>query len=159
MSIGDLIGEMNSLRKDYNLCKSELSKMKNDQSSKRVTRSMAKKIDDEGEVEDPRKALFAAIKARAPKEEKAPPADPRQALFAAIKNRKQDTSEGSDETDTCKTEYTPGVQRLQDFLNHSKTVLSLAESDQDAAIRACKVRHVLSCLNHFTCSSILIFYS
>ena len=124
MSIDDLIGEMNSLRKDNNLCKSELSQMKNDQSSNRVTSTMVKKINDESKVEDPRKALFAAIKARA--EEKAAPG-------------KRDTSEGSDETDTCKADYTLGVQRLQDFLNHSKTVLSLAESDQDAAVEACKV--------------------
>jgi hypothetical protein len=130
---------MNSLRKDYNLCKTELTKMKNDQSSKRVTRSMATKITDDSEVEDPRKALFAAIKARAPKEASAPPTDPRQALFAAIKSRKQDTSVANDETNDSNTEYSPGVQRLQDFINHSKAILSLAESDQDAAIRACKV--------------------
>ena len=143
---------MNSLRKDYNLCKSELTKMKNDQSSKRVTRSMAKKINDESEVEDPRKALFAAIKARVPKEtEEGTSVDPRQVLFAAIKNRKQETSEGNNETDASNTDYTPGVQRLQDFLNHSKTVLSLADSDQDAAIRACKARRILFfCFNNFT---------
>ena len=139
LSIGDLITEMNSLRKDYNLCKAELTKMKSDQSSKRVTRSMAKKINDESEVEDPRKALFAAIKARAPKEEP-PSADPRQALFAAIKNRKQDAQEDNAEANDSNTEYTPGVKRLQNFINHSKTVLSLADGDQDAAIRACKVR-------------------
>ena len=129
---------MNNLRKDYNLCKSELTKMKNDQSSKRVTRSMAKKINEESEVEDPRKALFAAIKARAPKED-SPPADPRQALFAAIKSRKQDVPQDNEVTDS-NTDYSPGVKRLQGFLNHSKAVLSLADSDQDTAIRACKVK-------------------
>lgn len=137
---------MNILHKNYDLCKSELTKMKNDQSSKRVTRSMARKIHEESEVEDPRKALFAAIKARAPKED-SPSADPRQALFAVIKSRKQDVSEDTGENDS-KTEYSPGVKRLQDFLNHSKTALSLADSDQDASIRACKVR--LSIAQQFT---------
>ena len=141
LSIGDLMSEMNSLRKDYNLCKTELTKMKNDQSSKRVTRSMAKKINNESKAEDPRKALFAAITARASKKEE-PAADPRQALFAAIKSRKQEQAEDTDESnDTADTEYTPGVKRLQDFLHQSKTVISLADSDQDAAIRACTVCH------------------
>ena len=118
LSIGDLISEMNSLRKDYNLCKTELTKMKNDQSSKRVTRSMAKKINNESEAEDPRKALFAAITARATKKEE-PAADPRQALFAAIKSRKQESAEDNNESiDTADTEYTPGVKRLQDFLSY-----------------------------------------
>ena len=113
--------------------------MKNDQSSKRVTRSMAKKIEKESEVEDPRKALFAAIKARATKEsEDVSQVDPRQALFAAIKSRKQ-SDELDDSNDVDNTEYSRGVERLQDFLNHSKAVLSLADRDQDEAIRACKV--------------------
>lgn len=130
---------MNSLRKDCNLCKTELTKLKNDQSSKRVTRSMPRKINNESEVDDPRRALFAAIKSRVPKEEASPP-DPRQALFAAIKSRKENASGDLDGTNEPNIEYTPGVQRLQDFLSHSKTVLSLADADQDAAIRACKVR-------------------
>ncbi|KAL3786593.1 hypothetical protein HJC23_008189 [Cyclotella cryptica] len=141
LSIGDLISEMNSLRKDYNLCKTELTKMKNEQSSKRVTRSMAKKIHDESEVEDPRNALFAAIKARGSKENDgtAENNDPRQALFAAIKNRKkQNEPDEDDKSPASSIEYSRGVQRLQDFLNHSKTVLSFADCDQDAAIRACK---------------------
>jgi hypothetical protein len=138
---------MKTLHNDYNLCKTELTKMKNDQSSKRVTRSMAKKIDKESEVEDPRKALFAAIKARAPKEtnEEAPkPMDPRQALFAAIKNRKNQDENDDDGSPPSNVEYSKGVQRLQEFVNHSKTVLSLADRDKDAAVRACKVR----CCSH-----------
>ncbi len=99
---------------------------------------MTNKVDEESEVEDPRKALFAAIKSRVPKEE-TPPPDPCQALFAAIKSRKENAPGDSIDTSGSNKDYTPGVQRLQDFLNHSKTVLSLANADQDAAVRACKV--------------------
>ena len=123
--------------------------MKSDQSSKRVTRSMAKKINNESEVADPRKALFAAIQARGAKEEapKSPEvADPRQALFAAIKNRqkKESSAEDDEGSSPSDVEYTPGVHRLQEFVNKSAAVLSLAAQDQDAAIRACKVRCRLS---------------
>lgn len=119
--------------------------MKRDQSSKRVTRSMSKTIKDEGEVDDPRKALFAAIQSRGDPEKKkdvSPPPDPRQALFAAIKNKNKEggaTSDKDGDTLPSDVTYTPGVHRLQKFLNHSKTALSLAERDQDAATRACKV--------------------
>ena len=114
---------MNTLRKEYKLCKAELTKMKSDQSSKRVTRSMAKKINNESEVPDPRKALFAAIQARGAKEEapKSPEvADPRQALFAAIKNRQKKESSAEDDEDSSPsdvvldTTYTlspPGLAR------------------------------------------------
>ena len=105
--------------------------MKRDQSSKRVTRSMSKKIKDESDVGDPRKALFAAIQT----------SDPRQALFAAIKNKKKDESTDKDCTtqESSNVKYTPGVHRLSKFLIQSKSMLSRAEKDQDAAIRACKV--------------------
>ena len=136
---------MTTLRKDYQLCKTELTKMKNDQSSKRVTRSMAKKIKDQCEVEDPRKALFAAIKSRGAQErddstKSEENTDPRQALFAAIKSRnKQEVSNEESISSPSNVEYSRGVRRLEDFLDHARTVLSLAEQDQDAAIRACKV--------------------
>jgi len=145
--IGDLIGEMTTLRNDYKLCKTELTSMKRDQSSKRVTRSMTKKIIDESEVGDPRKAMFAAIQARKAKHDSPqlePPvsADPRQALFAAITSKKNSATATSDNNDdspaSSDVKYSPGVHRLQKFLSHSKTILSLAERDQDAAIRACK---------------------
>ena len=120
--------------------------MKRDQSSKRVTRSMSKKIKDESETADPRKALFAAIQSKGGglKEKKAPESsDPMQALFAAIKNKDKGNAAIADkdcESAPCDVKYSPGVHRLQKFLNHSKTILSLAEHDQDAAIRTCKVR-------------------
>lgn len=102
--------------------------MKRDQSSKRVTRSMSKKIKDESDVGDPRKALPET-------------SDPRQALFAAIKNKKKDESTDKDCTtqESSNVKYTPGVHRLSKFLIQSKSMLSRAEKDQDAAIRACKV--------------------
>ncbi len=116
--------------------------MKRDQSSKRVTRSMPKKIKNESEVDDPRKALFAAIQSRKKEESpKKPHTDPRQALFAAIKNQTKGESPGKDcDSSASEVTHTPGVHRLQKFLSHSKSVLSMAERDQDAAIRACKVR-------------------
>ena len=101
---------MNTLQKNYKLCKTELTSMKRDQSSKR-------------EEEEPPK-----------------PADTRQAMFAAIKNQKKGVPESIDkDSDSSTVKYTPGVHRLQKFLDQSKTTLSLAERDQDAAIRACKV--------------------
>ena len=134
---------MTTLRNDYKLCKTELASMKRDQSSKRVTRSMSKKIKDDSNDDDPRKALFAAIQSRG----KPPPpatSDPRQALFAAIKNKNNDESsdkEDASSTPSSDVKHSPGVQRLQKFLSHSKTILSLAERDQDAAVRACKVSY------------------
>jgi hypothetical protein len=127
---------------------------------------MAKKINGDSEIEDPRKALFAAIKSRGSEENDAATGneDPRKALFSAIKNRKkQDVPDDDDESPASNLEYSRGVQRLQDFLNHSKTVLSLADCDQDAAIRACKVwiflfsvnSHTPFCPSHITVNSLL----
>lgn len=139
LSIGDLMNNLTLLRNDYKLCKSELTSMKRDQSSKRLTRSMSKKIEDEISINDhPRGALFAEIKSRSSKYEDD---DPRNALFAAIKNKQIPQSADIDEESPT---YTPGVHRLQIFLNESKSTLALAEKDQDAAIRACKVCTVLS---------------
>ncbi|KAL9184842.1 hypothetical protein ACHAXT_002619 [Thalassiosira profunda] len=147
LPIGDLVGDMDGLRAEYKLCKAELAGMKRDQSSKRVTRSMSKKMADEGEGGDPRKALFAAIQARGAGEEAAPKSppkeeggDPRQALFAAIKNRTTGASpdEEGDSPAKSNAKHTPGVHRLSKFLLHSRETLSLAGQDQDAAIRACK---------------------
>lgn len=140
------MSDVNTLRNNYKLCKTELTSMKRDQSSKRVTRSMSKKIDEESKVaDDPRKALFAAIQSRGSKkeDESSPSSDPRQALFDAIKNQKK--GEPTNAGDGCSSptsdvKYTPGVHRLQKFLIHSKAILAAAEKDQDAAVRACKVR-------------------
>jgi len=145
--IGDLIGDMEAFRKDYKLCKTELTSMKRDQSSKRVTRSMTKKIKEEsssGEVNDPRNAMFAAIKAQGVSKEKSDPSkpaessDPMQALFGAIKSRNKSSTTTDTSGDSPPVKYSPGVLRLEEFLTHSKTILSFAEQDQDAATRACK---------------------
>ena len=143
------MGDMTTLRNNYKLCKTELSNMKRDQSSKRVTRSMSKKIKDESEVDDdPRKALFAAIHSLGSKEEKeqspksTESADPRGALFAAITNQtKEETSadSGDNSSPPSDVKHSPGVHRLSKFLTRSKLSLSLAEKDQDSGIRACKV--------------------
>jgi hypothetical protein len=102
---------------------------------------MSKKIGNEISINDhPRGALFAEIKSRSSKNEND---DPRNALFAAIKNKQIPQSADTDEESPT---YTPGVHRLQIFLNESKSTLALAEKDQDAAIRACKVCTVLSCI-------------
>ncbi|KAL3785154.1 hypothetical protein ACHAW5_000186 [Stephanodiscus triporus] len=140
LSIGDLMNDMNSLRNNYELCKSELITMKRDQSSNSHTRSMSKKVSDK--VDDPRTALFAAIQSRGSKKNGESPSsssDPRQALLAAIKNKKSaDTTETHGESPASDVQYSPGVHRLQRFLNDSKSTLALVEKDQDAAIRACK---------------------
>ena len=64
-----------------------------------------------------------------------------QALFGAIKDRKKgpSTSNNGDSPPPSDVKYSPGVHRLEIFLTHSKTILSFAGQDQDAAIRACKV--------------------
>ncbi|EJK47036.1 hypothetical protein THAOC_34273 [Thalassiosira oceanica] len=142
LSINDLKSDLNTLRNDYKLCKAELSSLKRDQSSKKKSASsLPKKAKDQGEAgPDPRKALFAAIKSRgsqADAKPKAPP-DPRQALFAAIKSKKDNTN-AQEESIESNITYTPGVGKLQSFVDHSKSVLSFTEQDQDAAVRACKV--------------------
>merc|ERR1712194_181209 len=138
LSMGDLMGNMKTLQNDYKLCKTELTGMKRDQSSKRVTRSMTKTMKNESDQGDARQAMFAAIKSRgAPSPENS---DPRQALFTAIQKKGSavpDNTNG-DSSATPKIKDSPGVHRLQQYLTHSKTILSLAERDQDAAIRACK---------------------
>ena len=123
MLIGDLIGEMTTLRNDYKLCKTELTSMKRDQSSKRVARSMSKMIKDESEVDDPRKAKFAAIQARRAKNDSPVSGDPKQALFATIKSKQnraaKRTSDNNDNSPASSdVKYSPGVHRLQKFLSH-----------------------------------------
>ena len=135
------MNEFNSLRNGYKLCKSELTSMKHDQSSKRLTRSTSKKIADENRVDNPRTALFAAIQSQGSKKNAPSSNDPRQALFAAIKNKNNaETAETDEDSPASDVQYSPGVNRLQKFLNYSKSILSLAEKDQDVAVRACKVR-------------------
>ena len=128
--------------------------MKRDQSSKRVTRSMSKQIKDDstGAVVDPRNAMFAAIKSRggskgnndSPKP--AGSGDARQSLLGAITNKKKGAMSDTDgdSSPSYDVKHSPGVHRLQEFLTHSETILSLAEQDQDAAIRACKVCHAFA---------------
>jgi SOS response regulatory protein OraA/RecX len=143
LSISDLMNDVNTLRNDLKLCKNELTSMKRDQSSKRFTRSMSQKMSDENYAEDPKGALFAAIKSRGSEKTNPLPThnDPRQALFAAIKSKKNaDAAETDEESPSSDVLYSPGVHRLQKFLTHSKSILSIAEKDQDAAVRACKVR-------------------
>lgn len=135
------MNDMISLRNDYKLCTKELSSMRRDQRPKRLTKSSTK-VAAGGEVNDPRKALFAAILSRGLKEDDTinHPPDTRKALFAAITKRKVDNDEESDD-DSQETgvQYSSGVQRLQKFLIHSKSILSIADDDLDSAIRACKV--------------------
>ena len=141
LSIGDLMNDMMSIRNDYKLCTKELASMKRDQRSKGSTKT-SMQVTKGGEVEDQRKAMFAAILSRGSKEDGAlkQPPDPRQALFAAIKSRNVDIDAGSeDDTPESGAEYTPGIHRLQKFLIHSKSILYIANEDLDAAIRACKV--------------------
>ena len=137
------MNDVNLLRNDLKLCKNELTSMKRDQTSKRCTRSMSQKMSDENNVDDPTGALFAAIKSRGSKKiNNSSPKnnDPRQALFAAIKNNKNaGAAETDEETPSSDVLYSPGIDRLQKFLTHSKSLLSIAEKDQDAAVRACKV--------------------
>ncbi len=140
LSIGDLMNDMISLRNDYKLCTKELSSMKRDQRSKGLTKTST--IAKGNDVEDPRKALFAAISSRGSKDddtlEQSP--GPRKALFTAITKKKVDNDEEmDDDTSVPGVAYTPGVHRLQRFLIHSKTILSIADEDLDSAIRACKV--------------------
>eukprot|EP00984_Skeletonema_dohrnii_P032541 scaffold26886_cov96-Skeletonema_dohrnii-CCMP3373.AAC.1 len=138
LSINDLCGDVNTLRKNYQLCKTELSSMKKDQAPK-PAKGIPKKMN-EGEAADPRKALFAAIQRRGANDDdnsaKPPPADPRQALFAAIKNKGADASTTTAPGSNIK--YSRGVKRLESFIWKAEASLSLTERDQGAALRACK---------------------
>ena len=107
--------------------------MKRDQSSKRVTRSMSEKMKKESD----KAAMFAAIKSR----EMSTNSDPRHALLAEIQKKKKDSTaaESTHQSSTLSdVKYSPGVYRLQKYLTHAKAMLSLAERDQDAALRACR---------------------
>lgn len=143
MSINDLCGDLNTLRKSYQLCQKELNCMKEDQVSKPSKSSP--KGRNEGKAADPRNALFAAIKALGTSDDDdssklTASIGPRQALFAAIKNKGVESSHISSEAAVSNVKYSRGVQRLETFLCQSERVLSLAERDQNAAVRACKVR-------------------
>lgn len=134
-----------SLRDDFKLCTNELSKMKRDQRLQVLPKTSTKAANG-SERDDPRKALFSAILSRSEEGDKLKlPPDPRKALFAAITKRKADNDdESDDDTADPGVEYTPGVHRLQKFLIHSKSILSIANDDLDSAIRACKVNsHVI----------------
>ena len=131
------MNDMISLRNDYKLCEKELASMKSDQRPKGLPRSTSSKVTKGSELVDPRKALFAAILSRGPKEDDALNQPP---LFSAIKNRRLDNDErNDDDSPETDVEYSPGVYRLQKFLIHSKSILSIADEDLNAAIRACKV--------------------
>lgn len=130
---------MNTLRQNYQLCKTELSNMKRDQAPK-PAKSIANKTN-EVESADPRKALFAAIQKRGANVDNnlsKPPVDPRQALFAAIKNKGADNSNNTSVA-TPYIKYSRGVKKLESFIWKAEATLSLTEREQGAAIRACKV--------------------
>eukprot|EP00986_Skeletonema_menzelii_P006793 scaffold2578_cov136-Skeletonema_menzelii.AAC.9 len=137
LSINDLSGDVSTLRKNYQLCKTELNRMKEDQAPK-PAKGIQKKNEDE--AVDPRKALFAAIQNRGASGDesssKPPNVDPRQALFAAIKNKGADASNTSAPSSNVK--YSRGVKRLESFIWKAESSLSATERDQGAAIRACK---------------------
>ena len=134
MSINDLSGGVNTLRKNYQLCKTELNSMKKDQAPKPAKDAQKK---DEGEAVDPRKALFAAIQNRGTNGDesssKPAPVDPRKALFVFG----AEASNASIPSSNVK--YSRGVKRLESFIWKAEASLSLTERDQGAAIRACKV--------------------
>lgn len=77
------------------------------------TKSAEKKTMDEGEVADPRQALFAAIKKKGSDGDNSSmppvPTDPKQALFAAIKDERAEQSQSktklSDEEDRIASKY------------------------------------------------------
>ena len=134
MSINDLSGEVNTLRKNYQLCKTELNSMKKDQAPKPAKDAQKK---DEGEAVDPRKALFAAIQNRGTNGDesssKPAPVDPRKALFVFG----AEASNASIPSSNVK--YSRGVKRLESFIWKAEASLSLTERDQGTAIEACKV--------------------
>ena len=76
-------------------------------------------------------------------------------MLGAITNKKKGAMSDTDgdSSPSSDVKHSPGVHRLQEFLTHSETILSLAEQDQDAAIRACKV-----CQEAFTFSIIVMIF-
>ncbi|KAL7459582.1 hypothetical protein ACHAWC_011671 [Mediolabrus comicus] len=108
LSIKDLCGDVNTLRKSLELCKEELGSMKKDQAPK-ATGSVQKK-DNPGEAADPKTALFAAIKARG-------------------------TTDGDS---SSKPPYSPGVKKLESFLLGANETFSLTEKVQNDVIDLCK---------------------
>ena len=145
--LSDMIGEVRSMRKSLKDCRTELIKIKNDQSDKRVTRSMSKKFGKlSTSVEsgsDPRDALFNAIHSLK-RDEEENDNDPRNNLLASIKNRCLENVSESDQGDKQRSktsDFTPGVIRLQKFIENANSTMILLEKELKETVQSCKVRN------------------
>lgn len=144
--ISDLVGDARGMRMGLNKCRAELTEMKKDHSTKPVTRSQARKFAETPSKPslDPRAAMFAAIKARGTEEEEEAekPADPRAAMFAAIKARGGKADGDSENSDKSKEEekqdFSPGVRRLETFLENATSELEALDKTKTSAVQACK---------------------
>ena len=137
--LSDLIGEVKSLRVGLNKSKAELTKMKTEQSDKRVTRSMANNFAGVSGGDDPRKSLLSAIKGNRPpdnskKNEEPATGNPRNMLLAAIKSK---GGEGNKDKQLPQ-KSSPGVVRLEKFIVESNKNLTDLEKRKDDTVRVCK---------------------
>ena len=148
--LSDLMGEARSMRKSVKDCRTELMKVKNDQSDKRVTRSMSKKFGNlsnkatsaESGIE-PRNALFNAIHSLK-RDEEENDNDPRKNLLSSIKNRCLENASESDQNNkqiSKTSDFTPGVLRLQKFIEDANSTMILLENEIKETVESCKVRN------------------
>ena len=144
--ISDLVSDARGLRMGLNKCRTELTEMKKDQSTKPVTRSQARKFDEAPSKPplDPRAGLFAAIKARGTQDEEVSeklPADPRAAMLAAIKSRGSEDdgkAKANNASQEPKQDFSPGVLRLESFLADATSELEALDKTKASAVQACK---------------------
>ena len=145
--ISDLVSDARGLRMGLNKCRTELTEMKKNQSTKPVTRSQACKFAETPSKPplDPRAGLFAAIKARGTEDDEdaseKPPVDPRAAMLAAIKSRgggDDGKAKPNDESNEPKQDFSPGVLRLESFLADATSELEALDKRKTSAVQACK---------------------
>jgi hypothetical protein len=130
MAISDMVNDVRSLKMGLDRCKTELVNMKNEQSDKRVTRSMKSQF---GTTEKSSSTTSLAN------------SNPRSAMLSAIASRQTEdvvlvTKDMESSLGNRSQSFSPGVVRLETFLKEASIKLTKLESERDCAIESCQVR-------------------
>ena len=136
IQIGDAINDTALLQKELKECKTELTKMKNDQARRPVTRSMANP--EQSPEVDPRKALMALIANRNNSDKVNKNTSIQNPLFGAINK----TKEGNNQSKAISLDLkklSPGLIRLDKFINDTNIDIKRLGQIKQSAIQACKV--------------------
>lgn len=136
MFITDMIGEVRTMHQDLKACETELKNMKQDQSEKKMNKSSESSSasatntkSDEGCDSSIEKKCIERTACNAA------PTNPMEALLSAIKNRNGASKEKKPSI-AANVEFSPGVNRLQMFLQGAKKEMSQLDSVRDQALNA-----------------------